>query len=133
MPHTGGGGDVADDGNRSGEGAPPRGWRLAAAALLLAASVAASRGLGFIREMVLAAQVGVGSTTDAYYAAFQIPDLLNYLLAGGALAIAFTPLYLRTLERQGEGAAEELFRTVLGTLGAVACVGTALLWVYADR
>jgi putative peptidoglycan lipid II flippase len=83
--------------------------------------------------MVLAAQVGVGNATDAYYAAFQLPDLLNYLLAGGALAIAFTPLYLRTLERQGEGAADELFRTVLGTLGAAACLGTALLWVYADR
>ena len=133
MPHTGGGGNVADDGNRSGQGAPPRGWRLGAAALLLAASVAASRGLGFIREMVLAARVGVGNATDAYYAAFQIPDLLNYLLAGGALAIAFTPLYLRTLEHEGEGPAEALFRTVLGTLGAAACLGTALLWVYADR
>ena len=34
-------------------------------------------------------------STDAYYAAFQIPDLLNYLLAGGALSIAFLPLYTR--------------------------------------
>ncbi len=123
---------MADDGNRSGEGAPLSAGRLGAAALLLAASVAASRGLGFVREMVLAARVGVGSSTDAYYAAFQIPDLLNYLLAGGALAIAFTPLYLRTLHSDGEDAARKLFHTVLGTLGALTCVLTAALWVYAD-
>jgi putative peptidoglycan lipid II flippase len=126
---------VAEDAEGSGKdgGAPLSGRRLGAAALLLAASVAASRGLGFVREMVLAARVGIGSSTDAYYAAFQIPDLLNYLLAGGALAIAFTPLYLRTLENAGERAADELFRTVLGTLGALACVLTAALWIYAER
>jgi putative peptidoglycan lipid II flippase len=124
---------VAVNGNPSGEAAPLSGRRLGAAALLLAASVAASRLLGFVREMVLAARVGVGASTDAYYAAFQIPDLLNYLLAGGALAIAFTPLYLRTLQNEGAPAAEALFRTVLGTLGALACVLTAALWLYADR
>ncbi len=124
---------MAVNGNPTGEGAPLSGRRLGAAALLLAASVAASRLLGFVREMVLAAQVGVGTSTDAYYAAFQIPDLLNYLLAGGALAIAFTPLYLRTLQGEGEAAARELFRTVLGTLGALACVLTVVLWVYAER
>jgi len=133
----GAGSNVAEDGKSSGkgggEGAPLSGKRLGAAALLLAASVAASRGLGFVREMVLAARVGVGSSTDAYYAAFQIPDLLNYLLAGGALAIAFMPLYLRTLQSDGERAADELFRTVLGTLGALACVLTAALWIYAER
>lgn len=133
MAHTRAGGNVAGEGKLSGEGAPLSGRRLGAAALLLAASVVASRLLGFVREMVLAARVGVGAGTDAYYAAFQIPDLLNYLLAGGALAIAFTPLYLRTLRGEGERAAEELFRTVLGTLGALACVLTAALWVYADR
>ena len=89
--------------------------------------------MGFVREMVLAAQVGAGRETDAYYAAFQIPDLLNYLLAGGALAIAFTPLYLRVRSQRGESEAEELFRTVLGTLGAAALLSTGLLWLYADR
>ena len=55
---------MAEDGKSSGkgggEGALLSGKRLGAVALLLAASVAASRGLGFVREMVLAARVGVG-------------------------------------------------------------------------
>lgn len=129
----GSGGSVAEEENLSAGGGPLGGRRMGAAAVLLAGSILASRGLGFVREMVLAAQIGVGAGTDAYYAAFQIPDLLNYLLAGGALAIAFTPLYLRTLGQEGRPAADDLFRTVLGTLGAVACVLTALLWVYAER
>ena len=45
------------------------GRQIGAAALLLAGSVLLSRVLGFVREMVLAAQIGVGPETDAYYAA----------------------------------------------------------------
>jgi putative peptidoglycan lipid II flippase len=105
---------------------------LGAAAALLAASVFLSRVIGYLREVALASQVGVGRKTDAYYAAFQIPDLLNHLLAGGALAIAFIPLYTRVAQREGERGAERLLATVLGTLGLVAVVATAILWLYAD-
>ena len=63
-----------------------------AAALLLAASVFLSRVLGYVREAVLAAQVGAGADVDAYRAAFQIPDILNHFLAGGAFAVAFVPM-----------------------------------------
>ena len=93
-----------------------------AAAALLAGSVLLSRLLGFARESLLAYQVGASGQADAYYAAFQLPDLLNYLLAGGALSIAFLPLYTRIRSEQGDAAAERLLATVLGTLGAVALV-----------
>ena len=66
--------------------------RVAGAALLLAASILLSRLLGFGREAVIAALVGRGRITDAYNAAFQIPDILFYLLAGGALSVAVIPL-----------------------------------------
>ena len=123
---------MAGEEKRSDQTAPLGVQRLGAVAILLAASVLLSRVMGFIREMVLAAQIGLGPSADAYYAAFQIPDLLNYLLAGGALAVAFTPLYLRTLRNQGEGEAHELFKVVLGTLGLAVCVATGLLWVFAE-
>ena len=51
----------------------PRASRMGAAALLLASSVLLSRILGYAREALLAYRVGAGSSTDAYYAAFQIP------------------------------------------------------------
>lgn len=106
--------------------------RMGAAALLLAASVLLSRVLGYVREALLAYRVGAGSATDAYYAAFQIPDLLNYLLAGGALSIAFLPLYTARLAAGDDAGADHLLATVLGTLTAVAAAATALLWWYAE-
>lgn len=105
---------------------------MGAAALLLAASVLLSRVLGYAREAVLAAQIGVGPATDAYKAAFQIPDLLNYFLAGGALSIPFIPLYTRYLERGDEEGAARALGTVFGTTLALVTVGTVLLFWQAD-
>ena len=96
--------------------------------MLLAASVALSRVLGFVRDAVLAAQVGNGAAADAYSAAFQLPDLLNYFLAGGALSIAFIPLVQRIEREAGEAARDRFFHTVLGTVGVFATVATLVLW-----
>lgn len=102
------------------------------AALLLASSILLSRLLGYVREMLLAYKFGASSTTDAFYAAFQIPDLLNYFLAGGALSIAFIPLYNRVQARSGKAEANKLMATVLGTLGSIVIVLTAVLWWKAE-
>ena len=79
---------------------PPQ--RVGAIALLLGGSVALSRVVGYLREIILAHQLGAGPAADAYYAAFQIPDVLNYLLAGGALTIAFVPFYTRERGERGD-------------------------------
>jgi putative peptidoglycan lipid II flippase len=50
------------------------------ATVLLMGSVLASRALGYLREMYIAWAFGAGHSTDAYFAAFQIPDFLNYNL-----------------------------------------------------
>ena len=101
-----------------------------AAAALLAGSVLLSRVIGVVREAVLADRVGVDSQSDAYFAAFQIPDLLNYLLAGAALSIAFLPIYTR--KRSADpAAAEALFAVVLGNLGLVTTAATAVLMAFA--
>lgn len=107
--------------------------RLGAVAALLAASVFLSRVSGYVRDLVLANRAGAGAETDAYFVAFLLPDLLNYLLAGGALAIAFIPFYTRVRDERGEEAAEHLFATILGTLGLLAILATgALLWFAED-
>jgi putative peptidoglycan lipid II flippase len=110
----------------------PNPTRFTAAAALLAASVLLSRLLGFVREMVLAYQLGASPELGAYYAAFQIPDILNYFLAGGALSIAFVPFYTRARSEQGDAAAARLLATVLGTMTALAVLASALLWWQAD-
>jgi putative peptidoglycan lipid II flippase len=124
---------VAGEGERAGEGPAAAGRRrVGVAAALLAASVLLSRVLGLVRDMVLGRQIGVGPEADAYQAAFQIPDILNYFLAGGALSIALLPLYETTRSRGGPAAAQRLLATVMGTVGGVTVLATVLLVLCAD-
>lgn len=100
-------------------------------AMLLAGSVLLSRVLGFVREILLANQVGISSQADAYSAAFQIPDILNYLLAAGA-SVALVPFYTQRKAEHGLDSARILLGTVLGTVTMVTIGVTALLFVFAD-
>jgi putative peptidoglycan lipid II flippase len=107
--------------------------RIGAVTALLAGSVLLSRVLGLVRDMVLGLQVGAGGEADAYNAAFQLPDLLNHFLVGGALSIAFVPLWTRTAARDGRAAADRLFGTVLGTLAVAVTVASLTLLVFAEE
>src|SRR5258706_3481195 len=105
------------------------GARFGLVAAVLAGSVALSRVLGAGREMVLTRVLGAGAEADAYKAAFLLPDLLNYFLAGGALSIAFMPFYTRLWNRDGDAAADRFLAVVFGTTGALAIAVTVLLWL----
>lgn len=63
-----------------------------ATTILMVASIV-SRILGYIRDMVIYASFGQNRLTDAYYAAFSIPDFLYNILVGGALSSAFIPVF----------------------------------------
>ena len=108
------------------------GAQIGFAALLLAASQLLSRLLGLARDAAIAAFIGRGAETGAYNAAFQIPDLMFHLLAGGALSIAFIPLYQRARTQRGAAGGERFLATVLGTITVLAVLATALLFVFAE-
>lgn len=59
---------------------------------LMAFAYFISRFLGLLREMSIAHQFGAGKLTDIYNASFLIPDVLNYMLAGGAFSIVLIPM-----------------------------------------
>jgi putative peptidoglycan lipid II flippase len=103
--------------------------RIAAVAALLGASVLLSRVLGYAREMAIAYRLGATPEADAYRVAFQIPDLLNHLLAGGAFSIAFVPLYTRIRTHEGQAAADALLAVVLGTMTGLVTIFTLILWL----
>jgi putative peptidoglycan lipid II flippase len=83
-----------------------------------------SRLLGFFRDVGIAAILGAGAMSDAYFAALQIPNLFRRLLAEGALNAAFVPMWLRLREEQGPDAArrfgERAFGTMFLALGLIA-------------
>ena len=104
------------------------------AALVVSAGVLLSRVLGLARETLLAALIGVNEVGDVYRAAFLIPDLLNYLLAGGYLTISFVPILMSRLgagDPQGAKDAKNAFVAVFRVVAAVMVVLTAALMVFA--
>lgn len=81
----------------------------------------ASRVLGMVRDMVIAA-LFAKATTDAFVVAFTIPNVLRRLLAEGSLTVAFIPVFTETRERQGDAAARELLNVTWTFLSAVLLV-----------
>lgn len=67
-----------------------------------------SRIMGMVRDMVVSRLFGAGMATDAFFAAFQIPNLLRRFFAEGALTAAFVPIFSETLVQKGENRAREL-------------------------
>src|SRR2546423_276751 len=90
------------------------------------ASLLLSRVLGLVRDMVIAAKFGAGRETDAYTLAFQIPDLIFYLIAGGALAAAFIPVFSESLHTKREKEAWQIFSSV-ATITAAAITSLVVL------
>jgi len=67
-----------------------------------------SRILGFAREMIFARVMGAGMAADAFYLAFQIPNLFRRLFGEGAFSQGFVPLFSQRLH--GEGGLDEARR-----------------------
>ncbi|CCJ34251.1 murein biosynthesis integral membrane protein MurJ [Caloramator australicus] len=61
-----------------------------------------SRILGFVREMIVAKVYGRSYVTDAFFAAFTIPDVMFYLLVGGALSSGFMPVFTQYIAKEDD-------------------------------
>ncbi len=71
--------------------------QLAQAATIVMAFFVASRVLGLVRDIVISHQFGTTRALDAYFAAFNVPDFIFNVIAGGALGSAFIPTFAAAL------------------------------------
>ena len=62
--------------------------------------------------MIIGARFGTSAEYDAYLAAFRVPDMIFYLVAGGALGSAFIPVFTGCLTRRQLTGAWRLFSAV---------------------
>ncbi len=83
---------------------------------IVAASTLMSRIMGFVREMLFANYFGASGSTDAFFVAFRIPNLLRRFVAEGALTISFIPVYTEYLVNKGESEALKLAQKVFTLL-----------------
>lgn len=93
------------------------GKQVARAAFLLMVTVIISSILGYGREVALYSLLGQNYITDAYRAAFSIPDFIYMMLVGGALSSSFIPVFSSFVangrEDEGWKAASIVFNYVM--------------------
>jgi len=85
-----------------------------------------SRISGLVREQVLAYLFGVGLASDAFNAAFRIPNIFRDLFAENALSNAFVPVLTsaRSQSKEAENRfASNVFNTLFLTVGAITILG----------
>lgn len=75
-------------------------------------AVFGSRILGLVRESVFAHFFGAGMASDAFRAAFKIPNLLRDLFAEGALSSAFVTTFSKTIHKDGDAKGWQLANLV---------------------
>jgi len=90
--------------------------QIASSAGTVAAGTFLSRILGFVRDMILAGIFGASHTSDAFYVAFRIPNLLRELFAEGSMSAAFVPVFSEYLVQKGKGEARQLAQATTSVL-----------------
>ena len=95
------------------------------ATLITMASTLLSGLLGLVRTKYINATFGAGPATDAYIAAFQLPDMLSYFLVGGVASISLITILNRFRQKGDEAGADHALLIVLN--GVAALLGAAIL------
>lgn len=98
---------------------------IARAAGVLGSATIISRIMGMVRDMVVSRLFGAGFATDAFFAAFQIPNMLRRFFAEGALTSAFVPTFSESYTLRGEDEAREL-ANICFTLLTIVMAGVTL-------
>lgn len=93
---------------------------------VVGAGILISRVVGLLRNTAFAYYFGAGAASDAYNAAFRIPNAVRNLLGEGTLSAAFVPVYSRLLGRDDPQVARALANAILGLLLAAVSVLTLL-------
>jgi putative peptidoglycan lipid II flippase len=104
-----------------------------AAALLVGASLFGQL-LGFMRTQVVNGNFNTTGhiTTDAYFAAFKIPDFFFYTIAAGALGVAFMPFLADKLHQGDRQAVWRLTSSLLNFLGLLMFIVGLILLIFTE-
>jgi putative peptidoglycan lipid II flippase len=103
----------------------------ASATMLLMVSALCSGVLGLIRLKYINYLFGAGDAQDAYRAAFQLPEMLAYFLAGSAASISLVTLLNRYREQGDDAGGDEALSVILSSMSAVLLAGIVLAEIFA--
>lgn len=129
MSHSKPDGPGADPAGRKPSGARPA--SLARSSLAVAVATAASRVLGFVRDVAIAAMLGAGPAADAFLVAFRLPGMVRRVLGEGGLNAALVPVDQRIRAEEGDDAARLFAGEALATTAVLLLVLVGLAEIFA--
>lgn len=94
-------------------------------ALFLAGVTLVGRAIGFLREVLLAAQFGVGLQTDIAVVLLTLPDFLIGLLLSGGFSAALIP-YLKSIDENARVGAIRGVMVAVGVVFSVFAIGISV-------
>lgn len=108
---------------------------LGSAATLLIVVALMGQGLGFLRNRLISANFTISDpgSSDAFFAAFQIPDFFFYTIAAGALGVAFIPFLSDRLEAGDRKGVWDLASSLLNVLAISMGVIAVIILIFAPR
>ncbi len=86
------------------------------ASVIIGISFGINKLLGLVRQYAIARQFGFTPEIDAFNVANNMPDLIFSLFAGGALAMAFIPVFSEYIDVQGRDHSWKLFSKIASLL-----------------
>jgi putative peptidoglycan lipid II flippase len=96
--------------------------RLMQAAGVVGFATLLSRMLGFVRDAAIAWYFGAGFASDAFIAAFRLPNLFRRLLGEGAFSSAVVPVFTEVLYDRGLAESNRLAGAALRLLAIALCL-----------
>jgi putative peptidoglycan lipid II flippase len=102
------------------------------AVAILSALYFLARFTGLLQRQIISALLPEAAT-DAYSYTFGLPDLLNYLVAGGAISLTFIPIFTKFWDKGREAEAWRFFSTLVSVMGVVLVGLTAFMMLFAPQ
>lgn len=78
--------------------------------------------LGYVRDIIMSSVFDMSSKTDAYNAAFTIPDLIYTVLVGGGISAAFIPVFSGYLAKKKYADGYRMASTILNIVAIVSAI-----------
>ena len=101
------------------------------AAVVLSVLYLLARLTGLLQSILISTLLET-KARDAYAAAFDLPDMMNYLVAGGAMSITFIPVFTELIQTGREREAWRFFSGLATLMGCVLLVLTLFGVLAAD-
>ncbi len=105
--------------------------QIARGAGIVMAGFALSSLIGLLNRMLYSGVFGTGVSLDAFFSANRVPDILFNLMAGGALASAFIPMFATLLTQNNRPGAWRLASGIGNLLILGLSLAAALVWIAA--